>query len=261
MQKAFSTPFTLKPKSMKVLLTRPEGRNQSMVDALNERGISHWVTPLLCVEATPPITSDTPHPLAQADMIICISANAVTFADNALTAADSPIKGWPQIQYFAVGHATWEALNLLGIEALEAPDDCQQTEGLLTLAPLQDIKAKQITIIRGVGGREALAEQLAERGADVRYWEVYQRACPPLDGQHLVQQWQAFGIDTIVVTSGEVLDNLINLVPKELFAWLRSCHIIVPSNRVEAQAHAFGITQVTNANAANSKAVLNALKL
>lgn len=246
---------------MKVLLTRPEGRNQSMVDALNERGIAHWVTPLLCVEATPPIAMNTPHPLAHADMIICISANAVTFADNALTTTNPPHKAWPPAQYFAVGHATWDALNQLGISALEAPDDCQQTEGLLTLAPLQEIKGQQITIIRGVGGREALAEQLAARGAHLRYWEVYQRACPPLDGQQLALQWQAFGIDTIVVTSGEVLDNLINLVPKELFAWLRSCHIIVPSNRVEAQAHAFGITQVTNANAANSKAVLNALKL
>jgi uroporphyrinogen-III synthase len=169
---------------MKVLLTRPEGRNQSMVDALNERGIAHWVTPLLGVEATPPITC-APHPLAHADIIICISANAVTFAatfaDSALTT--HPLsKVWPQAQYFAVGHATWEALNLLGIAALEAPEDCQQTEGLLSLASLQDIQAKQIVIIRGVGGRETLAEQLAQRGAKVCYWEVYQRVCPPLDG-------------------------------------------------------------------------------
>ena len=248
---------------MKVLLTRPEGRNQSMVDALNERGIAHWVTPLLCVQAMPPIVTNTAtaHPLANADMIICISANAVTFADDALTAADPQTKTWPQAQYFAVGHATWEALDKLDICALEAPDDCQQTEGLLTLAPLQHIQGKKITIIRGVGGREALAEQLAKRGANVRYWEVYQRACPPLDGRHIAQQWQRSGIDTSVITSGETLDNLINLVPKELFAWLRACHIIVPSHRVEAQARSFGITQVTNANAANNKAVLNALKL
>ncbi len=245
---------------MKVLLTRPEGRNQSMVDALNELGIDHCVTPLLCVEATPPLTPEMPHPLANADMIICISANAVSFADNALKFPQAQIKNWPRVPYFAVGHATWEALANLGISSLEAPDDCQQTEGLLTLAELQQLQGKHITIIRGVGGREALAEQLTERGAHVRYWEVYQRACPPLDGSRITQDWIDLGIDTIVVTSGEVLENLINLVPKELFAWLRACHIIVPSNRVEAQAHAFGITQVTNANAANSRAVLNALK-
>lgn len=246
---------------MKVLLTRPEGRNQSMVDALNERGIEHCVTPLLCVEATPPLPPDSSHPLANVDMVICISANAVSFADAAFKVDTAQVKNWPSVPYFAVGHATWEALQEKGIEALEAPDDCQQTEGLLTLPALQHIQGKHITIIRGVGGREALAEQLSARGAKLRYWEVYQRACPPLDGAAVSQHWRDLGIDTIVVTSGEVLDNLINLVPKELFAWLRSCHIIVPSNRVEAQAHAFGITQVTNANAANSKAVLNALKL
>ncbi|MGL4833361.1 MAG: uroporphyrinogen-III synthase, partial [Shewanella sp.] len=48
---------------MKVLLTRPEGRNQSMVDALHERGIANWVTPLLSVQATPALDTHTPHPL------------------------------------------------------------------------------------------------------------------------------------------------------------------------------------------------------
>ncbi|MGL4447746.1 uroporphyrinogen-III synthase [Shewanella sp.] len=246
---------------MKVLLTRPEGRNQSMVDALHERGIANWVTPLLSVQATPALDTHTPHPLDAADMIICISANAVSFAAKALNASDSSLTAWPTAQYFAVGHATWEALQQFSISALEAPDDCQQTEGLLTLAPLQQIQGKKITIIRGVGGRETLAQQLTARGAHLRYWEVYQRGCPRLDGRLTVQQWQDFGVDTIVITSGEILHNLIHLVPKELFAWLRSCHIIVPSNRVAAQAHAFGLTQVTNANAANSNAVLNALKL
>ncbi|MGL5359731.1 MAG: uroporphyrinogen-III synthase [Shewanella sp.] len=239
---------------MKVLLTRPEGRNQSMVDALALRGIASCVTPLLGVEACAALTDNEPHPLAAAEIIICISANAVSFADQALTT-------WPPAQYFAVGHATWEALQQRSIAALEAPDDCQQTEGLLTLAPLAHIQGKQVTIIRGVGGRETLAAELTERGAKVRYWEVYRRVCPPLDATRITQEWISSGVDTIVITSGEILHNLISLVPKELFAWLRSCHIIVPSHRVAAQAHAFGLTQVTNANAANSNAVLNALQL
>ncbi|QYJ79131.1 uroporphyrinogen-III synthase [Shewanella acanthi] len=249
---------------MKILLTRPEGRNQSMVDALTERGIDHCVTPLLCVEPTPLLEFSPSHPIATAELIICISANAVSFAESAIQAASinsGNTIAWPQVPYFAVGHATWEAFDTLGIIAMEAPEESQQSEGLLSLDQLQQIQSKNITIIRGVGGRELLAEELSARGANVRYWEVYQRACPKLDGQKIVQQWIDSGIDTIVVTSGEILENLINLVPKELFAWLRSCHIIVPSNRVEAQAHAFGITQVTNANAANSKAVLIALEL
>lgn len=246
---------------MKVLLTRPAGRNQSMVDALTTRGIEHWVTPMLLVAAT---EQAAPPMFTRADMIIAISANAVSFAHDALSKVQpltSSAQVWPQAVYFAVGQATRDALQQIGIQALEAPQECQQTEGLLQLPQLQQIQGKQIVIIRGVGGREALAEQLTARGAKVVYWEVYQRVTPLLDGNTVCLQWLAFGIDTIVVTSGEVLDNLFNLVPKELFAWLRSCHIIVPSIRVEAQARAFGMSNVTNANAANSQAVLNALQI
>lgn len=246
---------------MKVLLTRPAGRNQSMVDALTTRGIAHWVTPLLSVAAT---EQAAPSVFSRADMIIAISANAVSFAHDALMnthTLTSSHQVWPQALYFSVGQATCQALQQVGVSALEAPQECQQTEGLLQLPQLQQIQGKQIVIIRGVGGREALAEQLTARGAKVTYWEVYQRVTPALDGHTICLHWQTFGIDTIVVTSGEVLDNLINLVPKELFAWLRSCHIIVPSNRVEAQARAFGMSNVTNANAANSQAVLNALQI
>lgn len=239
---------------MKVLLTRPEGRNQSMVDALDKRGVAHWVTPLLCVSATP---SDIDQQAAfqEADIHIFISTNAVTFALEQLK------QPWPQSTIIAVGQATKEALALRGIDAQTAPEDCQQTEGLLTLAALSKITGKKVVIVRGRGGREVLAEQLVIRGAQVSYWEVYQRGLPALDGQVVCQQWKDFGIDTIVITSGEILENLIELVPKELFAWLRACHIIVPSIRVEAQALACGMAKVTNASAANSQAVLAALKL
>ena len=241
---------------MKVLLTRPKGRNQSMCDALNERQIPFIVTPLLEVVATEDI--DNTKAIAafnHAHIIIFISTNAVEYAAKALN------NQFPtSAKYYAVGKATYLALNALGIEAMEAPAECQQTEGLLTLPSLHELGGKNITIVRGVGGRETLAQQLTARGANVSYWQVYQRACPALD-ETIVLTWQQQHIDTIVVTSGEVLSNLLTLVPKELFAWLHACHIIVPSSRVHEQAIQAGFTQVTNALAANSNAVLIALGL
>lgn len=118
---------------MKVLLTRPEGRNQSMVDALNARGITHYVTPLLGVEPTNDITTDASHPLAGTDIIICISANAVIFANKALNKINAQIATWPKVQYFAVGHATWEALDQLGICAVEAPMIANKRKAYLPL--------------------------------------------------------------------------------------------------------------------------------
>ncbi len=241
---------------MKVLLTRPDGRNQSMIDALSERQIPFVVSPLLEVIATNDIHNQAAiEAFKQADMVIFISTNAVEYAAQALN------NQFPQsVTYFAVGKATFDALATYGVIAQEAPHDCQQTEGLLTLAPLQQIDEKHITIVRGVGGREALAEQLKNRGANVSYWQVYQRALPQLEPE-LPLYWQQQNIDTLVVTSGEILANLIALVPKELFDWLLACHIIVPSERVCDQALQAGFTQVTNAKAANTHAVLLALGL
>ncbi len=241
---------------MKILLTRPDGRNQSMIDALSERQIPFVVSPLLEVVATDDIHNQAAiDAFNQADMVIFISTNAVEFAAQALK-NQFPLS----VTYFAVGKATFDALAAYGIAAMEAPQECQQTEGLLTLAPLQQIDGKNITIVRGVGGREALAQQLKVRGANVSYWQVYQRALPALE-QGLPLSWQQQDIDTIVITSGEILSNLIALVPKELFDWLLACHIIVPSERVYQQALQAGFTQVTNARAANTHAVLSALGL
>jgi len=242
---------------MKILLTRPQGRNQSMIEALNEKGVSHIVTPLLNVQATDiGLHQSSIEQFNQADIVIFISTNAVKFASQALN------QQFPDsAQFYAVGNATSQALLALGITSHKAPQECQQTEGLLTLEQLQNISNKKIVIVRGVGGREALAEALTSRGAIVNYWEAYQRGCPKLDKNNVIQGWQNAEIDTIVVTSGEILDNLIKLVPKELFAWLRACHIIVPSSRVQEQALANGLQHVTNAKAANCKAILSALKL
>ncbi|MBT1446547.1 uroporphyrinogen-III synthase [Shewanella sp. JM162201] len=243
---------------MKVLLTRPEGKNGAMTEALNAQGISHLVQPLLAVEPIA-VTDEQLGYFYGADILIFISTSAVQFASAWLTDSNEWPAGLPPV--FAVGDATAEALLALGVPNQRAPDDSQATEGLLTLPGLADVDDKCICIVRGVGGREAMAEALQRRGAQVQYLEVYRRACPKLDGEQLCRDWQAFGIDTIVVTSGEVLENLINLVPKDSFAWLGSCHIIVPSARVELRARELGLDIVTNAGAANQTAVLEALAM
>lgn len=237
---------------MRLLLTRPEGKNDAMTAALTARGIPFLVQPLLSV-APLDVTDEQLKALNEADIVIFISTSAVSH--GALTVKSR----FPKARYYAVGDATAQALLALGIGAERSPAHSQATEGLLTLASLADVSGKQVLIVRGRGGRETMAETLRERGAEVSYLEVYRRACPELDGSVLSGQWQGFGIDTIVVTSGEVLENLLNLVPKDSFAWLSGCHIIVPSARVEDRARELGLVRVTNAGAANQAAVLEAL--
>ncbi|GGB71005.1 uroporphyrinogen-III synthase [Shewanella inventionis] len=237
---------------MKVLLTRPQGRNQAMEEQLTRSGVAYLVTPLLEVVATNEYL-DQSH-LNNADNLLFISTNAVEFAAQQLQ------NRFPHhCRYFAVGQATADSLAALNINAITAPETNQDSEGLLSLPQLQNVQKQTFIIVRGVGGRETLAEQLIARGAAVSYWQVYQRVTPTLNRSTICEQWQSFGIDTIVVTSGEILSNLVGLVSKESFAWLRSCHIIVPSNRVEIQAKAMGLSHITNANGANTQATLTSL--
>ncbi|MBB1363834.1 uroporphyrinogen-III synthase [Shewanella sp. SR44-4] len=239
---------------MKVLLTRPQGRNQAMEEQLSQRDVAYLVTPLLSVVET--TEQLDPTHLNNTDNLLFISTNSVDFAAQKLQ------QQFPtHCRYFAVGQATADSLAQYNINAFTSPEHSQDSEGLLSLAQLQDVDKQSFIIVRGLGGRETLAEQLRLRGANVNYWQVYQRAIPKLDGKAITQQWESFGIDTIVVTSGEILSNLVELVPKELFAWLRACHIIVPSNRVELQAKAMGLSHITNANGANTQAILASLAL
>lgn len=238
---------------MKVLLTRPEGRNQQMADALTQLGIDYHLCPL--IDITPSNTSPKAS-FFSADKLVFISANAVYFAANYLN------NHFPMhCDYFAVGEATQMALAEFQLVSQSSPSSQQDSEGLLSLSQLQDVELQKITIVRGEGGRETLAQTLSERGANVDYWQVYQRSKPALDPKSVCQQWQDLGIDTLVITSGEALANLMELVPKELFAWLRSCHMIVPSHRVQVQAISQGFHRVSNANGASTQAILTALAL
>lgn len=236
-----------------VLLTRPDGRNQAMIDLLESSGVHYVVTPLLAIEPT--YTNPT-FEFGQFDHIIFISTNAVHYANHVLPAIEQA-----NCQCYAVGQATFDALIKYQILPKQAPADNQKTEGLLSLPELQDLTDQKVLIIRGVGGRETLAEQLSARGAHVDYWEVYQRVCPQLDAQAVALSWQSHNVDTLTVTSGAILENLIALTPKELFPWLRACHIIVPSSRVAEQAKKAGFHKITNAKSADSKSMCNAMGL
>ncbi|GGI88248.1 uroporphyrinogen-III synthase [Shewanella gelidii] len=237
---------------MKVLLTRPEGRNHQLAAALEHRGVPYLVTPLLDINLySEPFDQSL---IDQADIIIFISTNAVRYA------FEQRPHQWPSAaKYIAVGQATQVALDARGITSIAAPSDNQKTEGLLSLPVLKTPRNKNIVIIRGVGGRECLAQSLSQQGANMNYWQVYQRSCPIGVDSKIVQKWQLSGIDTIVVTSGEILLNLCKLVSNTQCSWLRACRIIVPSTRVAEIARSHFLENIVIAAGANAAAILAAL--
>ena len=121
------------------------------------------------------------------------------------------------------------------------------------------VQGRRVLILRGDGGREFLAEQLRQRGAEVHYGECYQRQWPELDGPALCTQWRTVGVDSVIISSGEILRRLLQLIPDQDRHWLDSLQIIVPSHRVATLVAEAGLPAARVAQGATHAAMVAAL--
>lgn len=130
----------------------------------------------------------------------------------------------------------------------------------MSLPTLQHVAQKKILILRGNGGRTILADTLAGRGAHVRYCECYQREPVVYVGEFQAKRWRSLGITTLVVTSGEMLTLLYQLVPElDRFIWLIHCRLVVVSHRLAKLAHSLGFGEIIVAESADNDALFRAL--
>jgi uroporphyrinogen-III synthase len=120
------------------------------------------------------------------------------------------------------------------------PASGHNTEALLALPRLRDMAGCRVLIVRGDGGREALAGELRARGAEVAYAEVYRRMLPALDAAPLLQRWQAGGLDLVTVTSAQILRNLYQLLGPAGLALLQSAPLVLASENVRQVALELG---------------------
>ncbi len=190
------------------------------------------------------------------DIAIYTSVNAVKFA-----AQLTPENKYPQATTFiAIGQATATQLELLG----KTPDIVpvrQDSEGLLTLPIFAKPIGKRILIMRGVGGRALLNNVLKQRKAIVTIAEVYRRILPNISPKILTDiifNWES-KIDAVIVTSGEILDNLLVLLGDIGYPKLLDTSLIVVSERLQLKAKRLGFSKIIQANGANDTALLTAL--
>ncbi len=251
--------------SLKVLITRPAGKAQALALLLKQQGISAISQPLFDYQ-TYASSQDIKNSIHAANILIFVSVAAVEFAHTS-----HPLSIRPNQVVIAVGQATKKALKTIGIgNVLTSPQE--NSEGLLQLEQLSQVKGKNITIVRGNGGREHLATTLTARGGQVRYVESYQRVWRTLT-KNVVKQWQQQQINCIVVTSNDILLALVNLVLNtektntdintklnDNNYWQHNCCWLVASQRIADSATAMGLTQVVNINGANDQVIIEQLQ-
>ncbi len=242
-----------------ILVTRPEPQNQSLVNKLRDLGWSATGQPLIEITQGGELELLS-HKLAQLrpqDMVIAVSANAVSYAHQQL---QQERIAWPnQVNYFAIGQKTTQAWSgQAGIVSIhpEQPD----SEGLLQLPVFSKVRNKQVLILRGNGGRETIASQLGQRGAKIQYCETYQRIKTTLNGDILTLNWQQSGINNAIITSGEILGALLYLIPTSAKAWFEQVQLVVPSERIAKLAKQQGLNKVQVAEGASDQALIACLQ-
>lgn len=243
----------------RLLLTRPAEECAALAATLAEQGVFSSSLPLLEIEPLPlsaeqhSIVTD----LNRYNAVIVVSKPTARLGVALLGA--SPVSGLP---WFSVGAATAQILADAGLP-VSFPTQGDDSEALLALPALQQALAASVAprvlILRGEGGREALADCLRGQGVTVDYLQLYRRRLPHYAVAALPERVYAERLNGLVVSSGQGLQHLLELAGAE---WpnLAQLPLFVPSPRVAELAVAAGARAVVDCRGASAAALLAALR-
>lgn len=258
-----------------VLLVRPVNRQANLLQAIEHLG-GHCVS--YPVMAIAPLTaardSDCMRQCQQCfqqlqrfQHVIFISCNAVHFGLQwikqcwplwpSVTKRDHPQVN--AMHWYAIGATTQRALHTKGLWADHLHQARMNSEALLEHPQLQAIRDHSILIVRGMGGRDYLADQLKQRGARVQYAECYRRMMVNQPMGELGRLIMTTHVSTIVVHSGESLDYSLTLIGPAYREHVQSLPLAVPSERVAHLAKRLGFRTIYTAANATDDAMITIL--
>jgi len=250
-------------KDLRVLVTRPEGQAQTIIETLKQQGANVWHFPL--VKISPIISlpaSNLQDHLSRYDLLIFISPTAVRcFADTLGDSSALPAR----LTVACIGSGSAREFSRIFSRTPDIfPPEAaiQDSEALLACPQLtqSSIKNKHILIIRGKGGREKLATVLQQRQAKIDYLEVYQRLTPTADVSPLLQSIAEQQLDVIIIYSSEALHNLMQLVTEPYTQQLLAIPLVTIHPRQSQVAKGYGFSHIYPAQGAAVENIMTTLK-
>ncbi|TLX22533.1 uroporphyrinogen-III synthase [Thermomonas fusca] len=235
-----------------VLSLRPRGQHAGLRAAATRSGARLLALSPIAIDILD--DSDARQSLAAAlaaDILLFTSPNAARAA-----AALAPLRPRRGQHWLAVGAGTRRALARSGIDAV-APAR-MDSEGLLGLPQLVDVRDKRVGLVTAPGGRGVLAPSLAARGATVLRANVYARRAVALSSARRAAL-EAVLRDPervlLALSSGEALDALLAQLPAR---GLGKVAVVAASARLGEAARAAGFTRIALASDARPAALLRA---
>lgn len=161
--------------------------------------------------------------------------------------------------WFAVGSGTAAALRRAGIDNVIAPAR-MDSEGLLALHALRDVRGKQVGLVTAPGGRGRIAAVLRRRGARVLRADVYERIAVAPSPRAVAR---LRGLDAapllLALSSGEALVHVLDALPADLLAIVKQrARVIAASARLAALARGHGFRDIVIAGNAQPRVLVDA---
>ena len=190
-------------------------------------------------------------------LAIFVSVNSVHALAKTLT--DS-VRFPAQLAVAAIGQATADALERLGISVRFLPEGSHDSEGLLRALSKMPVEGRNVVIYRGDDGRNVLASGLSQRGAHVYPLESYRRHSSPSPLQESLVKWLDQPKGILLVTSVFILKSLLSRTPVKWQSQLVTRPVVTMSARIASACRAagfHGLIQVTDGT--DCKAITKAL--
>jgi uroporphyrinogen-III synthase len=244
-----------------VLVTRPAHQAENLSRLIEERGGVAVRFPTLAIVALDDACTiqNTLAHLDKYQWVVFVSANAVTMHSN--YSDDGKMIKFKSARIAAIGKATAQALAQAGLPVDLVPENGYNSEALLAMPQMQQMKGQSCLIVRGEGGLEELATTLRSRGATVEYLDIYKRMIPGIDNSQVNLLLAQDTLDVITVTSGEALQNLIIMLEEKYHHQLFEVPLVVISNRIRQIAADMGFKRIAVTNSPSDVAILETVTM
>ncbi|GFZ91652.1 uroporphyrinogen-III synthase [Dyella caseinilytica] len=235
-----------------IVITRPAGTGSPLARRVRALGGTPLLLPGLSLRAEPdPEQARAQWLNAQLDDVLIFTSPAAVRYALALAPCET------HAAVMAVGRSTARALLRHGIEA-QTPATQQNSEGVLQLPSMQQLKGRRVALITAPSGRGLLQEQIVARGGLLREVHVYGRGAPHLNRRHVEAILQLPADACVLLSSGEAIQHLMAALPAQAQQRLCSATAVVSSPRIAEQAQVAGFEHLHMAASATQGDLLAA---
>ncbi len=232
------------------LITRPRPKLAATAAAFAVAGLAATVIATSDIEYCQPDIDALRQQLQAESVRTPLIVTSVFAAQVLLTLPAACVAQRPVV---AVGAATASALAATASPIITPQP--QTSEGVLALPELAAPPCQSVLIIKGEGGRTAIADTLQARGIAVTPYCVYRRV--PLAKPVQSNQWQWSHVKGIIATSEEMARQLWHQAPQ---AHAAALPWLTVSERVARAIRALGVREVAVSAGASDAALIKWVK-